>query len=323
MERIDSNINWDDVIKKEARGLDDADLGEVQEVNNDTVITQKGIVSKDRYYLPKNLLSRFDGNKLWFNITKDEADRYKNNEASISNEDSISNDSNNLVDKSTSNKDQSAEYTTRGYLNRDDRYEARKDAPEDISDITDKSITHRGTYRDMVNDSNLPRNTITTDDNYNNRDIDDSAIKDPLHDGRNINDLNAKGGTDTSTSLDNNIDTTDTTPTSTSLDNNIDTTDTTPTSTSLDNNIGTSGTSTSNNIDSNINWDDVIKKEARGLDDADLGEVQEVNNDNVITQKGIVSKDRYYLPKNLIIRFDDNKLWFNITKDEADRYKKD
>ncbi len=56
---------------------------------------------------------------------------------------------------------------------------------------------------------------------------------------------------------------------------------------------------------------------------ADLGEVQEVNNDNVLTQKGVVSKDRYYLPKSLTIRFDGNKLWFNITKDEADKYKTD
>ena len=103
MERIDSNINWDDVIKKEARGLDDADLGEVQEVINDNVITQKGVVSKDRYYLPKSLLSRFDGNKLWFNITKDEVNKYKNDEAVISNESSVSNDSNNLADKSASN----------------------------------------------------------------------------------------------------------------------------------------------------------------------------------------------------------------------------
>ena len=35
-----------------------------------------------------------------------------------------------------------------------------------------------------------------------------------------------------------------------------------------------------------IPWDEIIKKEARGIDDADLGEVQEVNSDNVVTQKG-------------------------------------
>src|ERR687889_1151 len=293
MDRIESNINWDDVIKKEARGLDDADLGEVQEINNDNILTQKGVVSKDKYYLPKSLVARFDGNKLWFNLTKDEADRYKNDDAFTSNERSVSDDSNNSVDKSASNLDQPAGYTNRGYLNRDDRYESRKDTPEDISDITDKSITHRGTYRDMLNDSNLPRNTITTDDNYNNRDIDDTAPKDPLHDGRNINDLNAKGGTDINTSRDNNQGGSSTSGINTSRDNNQ------------------GGSSTSHSIDSIINWDDVIKKEARGLDDADLGEVQEVNNDYVITQKGVVSKDKYYLPRNLISRIDVNRLRFN------------
>ena len=33
--------DWNDVIKKEARGLNDADLGEVQEVNETIVVTEK------------------------------------------------------------------------------------------------------------------------------------------------------------------------------------------------------------------------------------------------------------------------------------------
>lgn len=30
---MDENIDWEKVIKKEARGIDDYDLGEVQDVN--------------------------------------------------------------------------------------------------------------------------------------------------------------------------------------------------------------------------------------------------------------------------------------------------
>lgn len=30
---MDENIHWEKVIKKEARGIDDYDLGEVQDVN--------------------------------------------------------------------------------------------------------------------------------------------------------------------------------------------------------------------------------------------------------------------------------------------------
>ena len=51
----DKNIDWDEVVKKEARGIDDADLGEVQLIMGDTVITEKGIADKDRFYLPKAL----------------------------------------------------------------------------------------------------------------------------------------------------------------------------------------------------------------------------------------------------------------------------
>lgn len=69
--------NWDEVIKKEARGIDDYDLGEVHDLDVDTVITKRGIVDKDKFYLPKSRAVRFDGHKVWFNVTKDEAKSFK------------------------------------------------------------------------------------------------------------------------------------------------------------------------------------------------------------------------------------------------------
>jgi hypothetical protein len=69
--------NWDEVIKKEARGIDDYDLGEVHDLDVDTVVTKRGIVDKDKFYLPKSRAVRFDGHKVWFNVTKDEAKTFK------------------------------------------------------------------------------------------------------------------------------------------------------------------------------------------------------------------------------------------------------
>jgi hypothetical protein len=74
---MNETIDWDKVIKKEARGLDDYDLGEVEKVEEERVITKKGVVDKDRFYLPRNKVNRFDGDKLWFEVTKDEAKTYK------------------------------------------------------------------------------------------------------------------------------------------------------------------------------------------------------------------------------------------------------
>jgi hypothetical protein len=45
-------IDWDEVIKKEARGKDDEDLGEVQEVGDTYVVVQKGLISKEKFYIP-------------------------------------------------------------------------------------------------------------------------------------------------------------------------------------------------------------------------------------------------------------------------------
>lgn len=66
-----TTINWNEVVKKEARGMDNFDLGEIQSVEAETVIT------KDRYHLPKNLAERAEGNKILFSINEKEAETYK------------------------------------------------------------------------------------------------------------------------------------------------------------------------------------------------------------------------------------------------------
>ena len=68
-------MDWNDTIKKEARGTDDIDLGEVQEVGTTYVRTKKGLINKHDYYLPKYLVEGYDGDKVYFKITQDDADR--------------------------------------------------------------------------------------------------------------------------------------------------------------------------------------------------------------------------------------------------------
>jgi hypothetical protein len=73
-----TDFNSEDIVKKEARGLgDDTDFGEVQEILGEFIITQKGTVDKERYYFPKNLVERFDGDTVYFKLTKEEAKQYK------------------------------------------------------------------------------------------------------------------------------------------------------------------------------------------------------------------------------------------------------
>jgi stress response protein YsnF len=66
-------IPWNEIIKKEARGIDDADFGEIQSVDSEYVLTQKGIIDKEFFSLPKNLAQGYDGDIVWFKVTEEEA----------------------------------------------------------------------------------------------------------------------------------------------------------------------------------------------------------------------------------------------------------
>jgi hypothetical protein len=52
----------------------------------------------------------------------------------------------------------------------------------------------------------------------------------------------------------------------------------------------------------------------------DFGEVQEVTNEYIGTERGTIEKDRYYFPTNLVDCFDSPTIYFN--KGEANKYKK-
>ena len=90
-----------------------------------------------------------------------------------------------------------------------------------------------------------------------------------------------------------------------------------------DGNIGMSQNQTSGSESTAFNPEEIIKKEARGLGDADLGEVQEVTGEFIVTQKGTIDKDVFYIPKNLVDHFDGSTVFFTVTEEEAKQYKRD
>jgi uncharacterized protein (TIGR02271 family) len=72
MSREEGRINWNDVIKKEARGKNDEDLGKVQEVGDTYVLVQKGLISKEKLYIPQSEVEGYDGDVLRFKISEDD-----------------------------------------------------------------------------------------------------------------------------------------------------------------------------------------------------------------------------------------------------------
>ena len=87
MSTTKESIAWDNVIKKEARGaIDDSDFGEVQEVGQQYVLTQKGLVNKEKFFIPKYLVQGFDGDTLWFNASENDLQGWKRDSPPDNNE---------------------------------------------------------------------------------------------------------------------------------------------------------------------------------------------------------------------------------------------
>src|SRR5919112_3496543 len=66
------NIDWNDTIKKEARALNNEDLGEVQEITDGYVLVQRGIIDKEKFSIPQDHAESYDGSILRFGISEDE-----------------------------------------------------------------------------------------------------------------------------------------------------------------------------------------------------------------------------------------------------------
>jgi hypothetical protein len=71
------DIPWNQTIKKEARGINDEDFGEVQDIQGNYVLVQRGILNKKKFYIPKEQAESYDGDVLSFRFSEQELTRYQ------------------------------------------------------------------------------------------------------------------------------------------------------------------------------------------------------------------------------------------------------
>ena len=69
-----------------------------------------------------------------------------------------------------------------------------------------------------------------------------------------------------------------------------------------------------------INWNSIVGQEARSIDNADLGKIQGLFEPFIVTERGTINKEKFYIPKSLIVRYNDEILYFDITEEQANDY---
>jgi hypothetical protein len=77
-------IKSENLIKKKAKGIDNIDLGEIQQITSEYIITEKKDTdtnkNKDKIFIPRNLLERWDEDNVWFQVTEEEKESLKENQ---------------------------------------------------------------------------------------------------------------------------------------------------------------------------------------------------------------------------------------------------
>jgi hypothetical protein len=75
-----------------------------------------------------------------------------------------------------------------------------------------------------------------------------------------------------------------------------------------------------NNTDIAINWNNIVGQKARSIDNADLGKVQGLFEPFIVTERGTINEEKFYIPKSLIVEYNDEILYFDITEQQAKDY---
>jgi uncharacterized protein (TIGR02271 family) len=76
-------------------------------------------------------------------------------------------------------------------------------------------------------------------------------------------------------------------------------------------------------MERSLDWDDIKKKQALGNDNIDLGEVKAVGKHYIMTQKGSLIRDTFYFPKYLVKDYNGQIVWFNVSEDQLENFKKE
>ena len=130
-----NDIDWNDVIKKEARGNNDEDFGEVQDIEGNYILVQKGLINQEKFYIPKDHAKSYDGDVLRFRISEQELSQFQHEPPSIW-------DSNNSQEITTFEKDTNEE---EHILLTEERLDVSKESQEDQATVTKKPVTESKT----------------------------------------------------------------------------------------------------------------------------------------------------------------------------------
>ena len=71
------NNSWSDAIDRAAEGINVYELGQIQEISEGYIVTERCGRDEDKFIITKTISSQFDVRILHFNLSEEDSNKYK------------------------------------------------------------------------------------------------------------------------------------------------------------------------------------------------------------------------------------------------------
>lgn len=309
LRKLTVGLSWDEALDKTAKSIDNKEIGKIKDIFQDYIQIEKGLVDKDRYFIPKYFVEGYEDDDIILSLTEDE-----------------------IKDKFNQPNPSDAMLTDENYKKRKESINSKypdfeKGIPQYSSVEVDgdrRESSLMGEEAKMTWDQVIDKEVKTSDKEELGKiksvgdyfvEVEDGVIS-KKHYFVPKKYLHEYDGDTVYSSLDKE-----------QIKQNYER-DSPPLEAELQDiekdkdyqlipfmakEPGLEIQTPSMESELKIPWEEVIHKHVRTSDNVDLGDVDRVGNEFIVVREGVVKVHIYYIPKKRIIKYDGSTLWLNLS----------
>jgi hypothetical protein len=309
LRKLTVGLSWDKAKGKNAKSIDNKEMGEIKEVSQDYIKIKKGIIDKDYFFIPKYFVEGFDGDDIIISLTDDEIKTKFSNKSDPS--DDMLDDANYKERKEVLKKkypnfqNDIPRYSVVGTRNDQDSIlneEAAKLSWEKVLDKEVKSSDRKeigkiksvGQHFVEVEDGVISKKHYFIPKKYIHQ-YDGNTIYSSLE----KEEISQKYQRDS--------------PPLESEFQESERGEEYELIPFMAQEPGLEIKTERMDEELKIPWEEIIHKHVRTTDNMDIGDVDKVGNEFIVVREGVANVHLYYIPKKYIIKYDGSSLWLNLS----------
>jgi hypothetical protein len=309
LRKLTVGLSWDKAKGKNAKSIDNKEMGEIKEVSQDYIKIKKGIIDKDYFFIPKYFVEGYDGDDIIISLTDDEIKTKFSNKSDPS--DDMLDDANYKERKEVLKKkypnfqNDIPRYSVVGTRNDQDSIlneEAAKLSWEKVLDKEVKSSDRKeigkiksvGQHFVEVEDGLISKKHYFIPKKYIHQ-YDGNTIYSSLE----KEEISQKYQRDS--------------PPLESEFQESERGEEYELIPFMAQEPGLEIKTERMDEELKIPWEEIIHKHVRTTDNMDIGDVDKVGNEFIVVREGVANVHLYYIPKKYIIKYDGSSLWLNLS----------